>query len=308
MANSGTTNLESKDAESGGPAVTTALDADGARAAAPAPDAPSEPAGPRKTARLRRNVLLGAALAWALAITTVVLVRGNDARAPLAAAPSASPSEGPLSVPEVYQTLLPSVVLIQTTRDRNFAAARDAKAMARSATGTGVIVNTDGAILTAAHVVEGADAIKVTYADGKGSKAVVAGADAKQDIALLAPAELPETVVPAVLGGGVAVGDDVVAIGNPLGLTASTTSGVVSGLGRVARGESGQLAGLIQFDAAVNPGSSGGPLINDRGQVVGVIVALANPTDADTFIGIGFAVPIGAALGAVDGDGQVPPL
>ena len=70
----------------------------------------------------------------------------------------------------------------------------------------------------------------------------------------------------------------------------------------------GQLSGLIQFDAAVNPGSSGGPLINDRGQVAGVIVALANPTDAGTFIGIGFAVPIGAALGAVDGDGRAPLL
>jgi S1-C subfamily serine protease len=294
----------------GGPAVTAALDVDGARASAPPSADPNEPNGKRNTAQLRRNVLLGAALAWALAITAVVLVRGDEARAPLVAAPSASPSaaERPLSVSEVYQTLLPSVVLIQTTRDGNSAAARDAKAMAISATGTGVIVNTDGAILTAAHVVEGADAIKVTYADGTGSKAVVAAADAKQDIAVLTPAALPETVVPAVLGGGVAVGDDVVAIGNPLGLTASTTSGVVSGLGRVARGESGQISGLIQFDAAVNPGSSGGPLINDRGQVVGVIVALANPTDADTFIGIGFAVPIGTALGAGEGDGRAPPL
>jgi putative serine protease PepD len=276
----------------GGPAVTTALDADSA------PPSPPPPDGPRARKVPWRKVLLGAALVWALAITAVVLVRGNGQEAPLAAAPSASPSEGPLSVPEVYQTLLPSVVLIQTTSG----------ATTGEATGTGVIVNGDGAILTAAHVVEGAGAIEVTYADGTDSKAVVAAADDKRDIALLTPAELPETVVPAVLGGGVAVGDDVVAIGNPLGLTASTTSGVVSGLGRVARGESGRLAGLIQFDAAVNPGSSGGPLINDRGQVVGVIVALANPTDADTFIGIGFAVPIGAALGAVDGDGRVPSL
>jgi S1-C subfamily serine protease len=282
--------------------MTTALDANGAPASTPLPDDPNEPTGRRTTARLRRRVLLGAGLAWALVITAVVLVRGDEAKAPRAAAPSASPSPTPLTVPEVYRVLLPSVVLIQTTRDGSPAA------RGRLATGTGVIVNADGAILTAAHVVEGADAIKVTYADGKGSKAVVAGADAKRDIALLAPAELPETVVPAVLGGGVVVGDDVVAIGNPFGLTASTTSGVVSGLGRVARGESGQLAGLIQFDAAVNPGSSGGPLINDRGQVVGVVVALANPTDAHTFIGIGFAVPIGAALGAVDGDGRVPPI
>jgi len=113
-----------------------------------------------------------------------------------------------------------------------------------------------------------------------------------------------------VLGGGLAVGDDVVAIGNPLGLTATTTSGVVSGLNRVlTRKAQGDIAGLIQFDAAVNPGSSGGPLLNDRGQVAGIVVALANPTDAGTFIGIGFAVPIGAALGGSGpGNGQAPPL
>jgi S1-C subfamily serine protease len=285
--------------------VTTALDADGARPSAPPPEGPNAPKGQRNAGR--RRLLIGAALAWALVITAVVLVRGGEAKAPLAAGPSASPSpsETPLTVSEVYQTLLPSVVLIQTTRGGN---PSDAKTMATSATGTGVIVNGDGAILTAAHVIEGANAIKVSYADGTGSAAVVAMADAKQDIAVLTPAKLPETVVPAVLGGGLAVGDDVVAIGNPLGLTASTTSGVVSGLGRVARGESGEVSGLVQFDAAVNPGSSGGPLINDRGQVVGVIVALANPTDAGTFIGIGFAVPIGAALGAVDGDGRAPLL
>jgi S1-C subfamily serine protease len=294
----------------GGPAVTTALDVDGAPATAPRTNDPNEPKSQRNTAQLRRKVLLGAALAWALAITVVVLVRGEAAKAPLAAVPSPSPSaaERSLSVPEVYRTLLPSVVLIQTTRDGNSAAARDPKTMAKSATGTGVIVNARGAILTAAHVVEGADAIKVSYADGTESAAVVAGMDADQDIAALTPAKLPETVVPAVLGGGVAVGADVVAIGNPLGLTASTTSGVVSGLGRVAQGQSGKISGLIQFDAAVNPGSSGGPLINDRGQVVGVIVALANPTDAGTFIGIGFAVPIGVALGAGEGDGRAPPL
>jgi S1-C subfamily serine protease len=101
----------------------------------------------------------------------------------------------------------------------------------------------------------------------------------------------------------------VVAIGNPLGLVATTTSGVVSGLNRtLSRGVGGDISGLIQFDAAVNPGSSGGPLLNDRAEVVGIVVALANPTDAGTFIGIGFAVPIGAALGAGQGDGQAPPL
>jgi S1-C subfamily serine protease len=201
------------------------------------------------------------------------------------------------------------VVLIETTGGGSSSVHPDAKATVTSATGTGVIVNADGTILTAQHVVDGADTIKVTYADGASSAAKVASADAELDVASLTPAKLPDTVVPAVLGGGLAVGDDVVAIGNQLGLRASTTSGVVSGLNRVLpRAGPGDISGLVQFDAAVNPGSSGGPLVNDRGQVVGIVVALANPTDAGTFIGIGFAVPIGAALGAGQGDGRAPPL
>ncbi|WP_422770948.1 S1C family serine protease [Plantactinospora sp. WMMC1484] len=286
----------------------TAAPGGGADAEQPTP-AVEKPAGRWPAERLRRNVFVGAVLAWAVAITALLFLRTGDQReVPGAAVPSASPSasEGPLSVAEVYRTLLPSVVLIQATTGGN--SAGGAGSTTESATGTGVIVNADGTILTAAHVVDGGGTITVTYADGTETAAVVAGADAAQDIAALTPARLPETVVPAVLGGGAAVGDDVVAIGNPLGLTASTTSGVVSGLDRVARGEAAQISGLIQFDAAVNPGSSGGPLVNDQGQVVGVVVALANPTDAGTFIGIGFAVPIGTALGAGQGDGQVPPL
>jgi S1-C subfamily serine protease len=290
----------------------TALSVAGDPAPTPTPEDPNEPKRRWNTAELRRRVLLGAVIAWAVAITAVVLVRGGaDPKAPTAAAPSAAPSasEAPLSVAAVYQTLLPSVVAIEATGGGSSAVDQNAKTAARSAIGTGVIANADGTILTALHVVDGATAIKVTYADGTESAAEVASADAKQDIATLTPAKLPETVVPAVLGGGPAVGDDVVAIGNPLGLTATTTSGVVSGLDRVlSRAKSGDISGLIQFDAAVNPGSSGGPLINDRGQVVGIVVALANPTDAGTFIGIGFAVPIGAALGAGQGDGQAPPL
>ena len=280
------------------------------RTEAPAPE-PEEPKSRWNAAALRRRVLIGAVMAWAVAITAVVLVRGGDTETPAAAVPSASPSAsaGPLSAAEIYQTLLPSVVLIESTGGGSSAVDRDTETTATSATGTGVIVNANGTILTALHVVDGADAVKVTYADGTEAAAVVAGADAKHDIAALTPAKLPETVVPAVLGGALAVGDDVVAVGNPLRLTASTTSGVVSGLDRVlSRGNSGDIPGLIQFDAAVNPGSSGGPLINDRGQVAGIVVALANPTDAGTFIGIGFAVPIGAALGGGAGDAQAPPL
>jgi S1-C subfamily serine protease len=284
--------------------VITDVGVSGAGSPTPRPNEPQEPA-PRRWKRpdLWRKLLIGVVLLWALAITAVVVFRvGVEARPKTTAtpAPSPSPSDAPLSVSEVYRALLPSVVRIE--------ADGEGRTDLETAVGTGVIVNTDGTILTAAHVVAGADTITVGYADGTRSSAVVAQADAKRDIAALTPARLPETLVPAALGGGVEVGDDVVAIGNPLGLTASTSNGVVSGLNRATRGKSGDMSGLIQFDAAVNPGSSGGPLINDQARVVGIVVALANPTNAGTFIGIGFAVPIGAALGAGTGDGQVPPL
>jgi putative serine protease PepD len=153
--------------------------------------------------------------------------------------------------------------------------------------------------------VSGGGDISVVFADGTKTSATVAAANPKLDIATLTPTKLPEVVVPAILGGGVEVGSDVVAIGNPLGLRASTTTGVVSGLDRSTKGRGGgALTGLVQFDAAVNPGSSGGPLLNTQGLVVGVVVSIADPGNDEAFAGIGFAVPIGAALGGGAGPGQ----
>jgi S1-C subfamily serine protease len=286
--------------------VITSLSVAGDQAPPPAPEEPKRRWG---STELRRWVLIAVVVVWAVVITAVVFLRGtgdNQTPSVTGARPAPSASDAPLTAAQVYQTLLPSVVLIQTTGGGSSA---NPKSMAESATGSGVIVNADGTILTAAHVIDGARTIKVTYTDGTSGAAKVLSADTKQDIAMLTPAKLPETLVPATLGGGLQVGDDVVAIGNPLGLVATTTSGVVSGLNRtMSREVGGDISGLIQFDAAVNPGSSGGPLVNDRGEVAGIVVALANPTEAGTFIGIGFAVPIGTALGAGEGDGQVPPL
>ncbi len=119
---------------------------------------------------------------------------------------------------------------------------------------------------------------------------------------MLSAARLPDQLVPAALGnpGALRVGDEAYAVGNPFGLYGSLSAGVISGLDRTFQSPNSgrRLQGLIQIDAAVNPGNSGGPLLNRDGQVIGIVAGLVNPTDQDVFIGIGFAVPITAAGGA----------
>jgi S1-C subfamily serine protease len=162
--------------------------------------------------------------------------------------------------------------------------------------GSGVIVDSQGEILTALHVVVGASSIEVTFADGTTSAASIKSADPSHDIAVLTAASPPAVIQPAVLGGSPQVGDEAFAVGNPLGLVASLSAGVISGLNRTFTPAPGRdLSGMIQFDAAVNPGSSGGPLLNTKGQVIGIVTGLANPAGTDNFAGIGFAVPIATA-------------
>lgn len=255
------------------------------------------PASPRR----RRGVVIGVAIAVVLLLATVVSFRWGASRSP-AAVPSASPSPSPSGLPttaDIYAALAPSVVTVEATVSGGNGG---------GAIGSGVVANADGIILTALHVVQDATSVQVTFADGAQAPAAVQATDPAIDIAVLVPDALPAILVPAVLGssGRLAIGDGVVAIGSQLGLTGSATAGVVSGLDRAATGTGGRrLSGLIQFDAAVNPGSSGGPLVNAKGETIGIVVALANPTDAQTFIGIGFAVPIGAAV-ASGGGGPGP--
>ncbi|MDG4825470.1 trypsin-like peptidase domain-containing protein [Asanoa sp. WMMD1127] len=254
-----------------------------------------EVAGAAPPRRRRRFWLVGAGLvALLLAVTAVVAFRAGGGGDRPAAAPSPSPTaKPPLTTAQVYAALAPSVVSIRGAGN-----------------GTGVVANADGLVVTALHVVDGAKRIEITFPDGAAVPATLASRDPATDIALLLPERSPTLVVPAVLGnaGRLAVGEDVVAIGNQLGLVHSTTAGVVSGLERAATGTDGvRLRGLIQFDAAVNPGSSGGPLVNTRGETVGIVVALLNPTTAGTFVGVGFAVPIGAALAGGGGDSPGPP-
>jgi S1-C subfamily serine protease len=165
--------------------------------------------------------------------------------------------------------------------------------------GSGIIIDTQADILTALHVVQGGSAIKVTFADGSSSPATVKSTDPDHDIAVLTAAQPPSVIVPEVLGGGAQIGDDTFAVGNPLGLVGSLSAGVISGLDRSFPQPNGRtLTGMIQFDAAVNPGSSGGPLLNKKGQVIGIVTGLANNEGTKDFAGIGFAVPIGTAGGA----------
>jgi putative serine protease PepD len=253
--------------------------------------------GPRPPAlrRTRRVAAAGVAAGVVLLLVIAVLatrlasVQGTP-QAAVAASPTPSPTTS-LTVPDIYQRVAPSVVTIRTGHEL----------------GTGVIVSDDGAILTADHVVAGAGSITVTFADGTVAEASVLSANTSLDIAVLTPEKLPRVVVPATLGGGAEVGASVVAIGNPLGLTDSVSAGVVSGLNRAANTNTGKRTGLIQFDAAVNPGSSGGPLLDTRGMVIGIVVALADPDGQDAFAGIGFAVPIGAAVGGSASTGPQGP-
>ena len=268
--------------------------------------AASVPPSPRR-GRPSRRVLIGIAaiLATVVAVAIVAVVTSGPSepavqRADVGAIASdvvdkaiedlrAEPATSVL----VYQQILPSLVQIE---------ARSPESRGDDAgLGTGVIVNASGAILTSLHVVDGARTIRLSFVDGTRSNGRIVSSDPDNDIAVLVPDRPPQPIVPAVLGGGGQVGDEAYAVGHPLGYFGSLSSGVISGLDRTVETPDGRmLRGLIQFDAAVNPGNSGGPLLNRGGQVIGIVTGLANPSRDGYFTGIGFAVTIGAAGGTAD--------
>ncbi len=223
--------------------------------------------------------------------------RDIDARVVQAMASATPP---PAYSSQVYQIILPSLVFIQVRLPAGLDEDEDGRGV-----GSGVVINENGDVLTAHHVVANALEIELFFADGSRSKADLVAAEAHNDIAVLQPHQPPDLIVPAVLGsaGAMRVGDEAYAVGNPLGLTASMSAGVISGFNRSIPIEDSdlRLEGLIQFDTAVNPGNSGGPLLNRQGQVVGIVTALANPAEQPFFVGIGFAVPIGTAVSAAGG-------
>lgn len=202
---------------------------------------------------------------------------------------------------QAYQKIRPSVVSVR-------AIIPGSGGKNEPALGAGVVIDDTGMILTCWHVVQDAAEIRVIFADGTESEASVILKQPENDLAVLRPQLIPDDLLPAVLTASATlrVGDEVVAVGNPFGMLNSTSAGVVSGLGRnfksTKTGET--LRDLIQFDAAVNPGNSGGPLVNRDGEVVGIVTALVNPTEQEFFIGIGLAIPMETAGGAAG----APPL
>lgn len=203
------------------------------------------------------------------------------------------------SVPQrAAQEILPSVVHIRVASGRRGEV---------QSSGSGVVIKEDGTVLTNLHVV--AEAVKegqiiLTFLDGSESPARLLQVFPEKDLAVLRPLKIPDDLQPATLAGSAQLqpGDQVVAVGFPFGIGPSVTAGVVSGLNREFQDpdSSQRLSGLIQFDAAANPGSSGGPLVNRRGEVVGIVTAIYSPAKTRTFVGIGFATTMesaGSAMG-----------
>jgi S1-C subfamily serine protease len=190
----------------------------------------------------------------------------------------------------IYKAASPGVVHITSTvlsQDFFF------RVVPERGTGSGFMVDDTGLILTNNHVVENAESLEVTLADKSKVAAKLVGRDPENDIAVIRVTVSREKLTPLRLGDSsqLQVGQMAIAIGNPFGLDRTITRGVVSAVGRSLKSDTGrQIRNVIQTDAAINPGNSGGPLLNSRGEVIGVNTAIFTPSGGS--VGIGFAVPV----------------
>lgn len=297
-----------------------------------------EPLRSRGATRLRRfihayrtPVLV---LAGALAVFSGVLLEHQLSESPplvtqrdIDRAVRASLEEKPLPsrAAKAYEAILPSVVRVDgfdhpeglgslpktlppSDNAKKGKDNKDKSGSQRQSVGTGVVITEKGSILTNLHVVVGTSHIRVVFADGTESEAEVVGADPANDLAVLQARKLPDDLQPATLitTGDLRPGDEVLAVGFPFGFGPSASTGVVSGLGREFVSSDGKraLTNLIQFDAAANPGNSGGPLVNMEGEVLGIVTGILNPMQQRFFVGLAFAVPIENAASAVG----IPPF
>jgi S1-C subfamily serine protease len=203
----------------------------------------------------------------------------------------------PSPAAKAYEAIRPSVVRVRRLEPEK-AGGKDIE----NGVGSGVVIVDKGIILTNLHVVLGAKRVQVVFADGLESEATITGMRPEHDLAVLQAHKIPDDLVAATMRStaDLKLGDQIVAVGFPFGIGPSATAGVVSGLRREFRSPQGErvLTNLIQFDAAANPGSSGGPLVNLQGEVLGIVTAILNPTEQRFFVGIGFAVPIENAAAA----------
>jgi serine protease DegQ len=302
------------------------------------PIPPASPAGGwrNRWLRLRGRVGTGGLACLLASIALGLSVHATTRQVPASFTPetfaaAVEQSLGGLVIPSqaarAQAIIAPSVVLVEAdtedtgsdapsaaspgARDRAGKAPAPAPAPGNGAArgiGTGVVIIDKGVILTNLHVVQGASNIRLTFADGTRSQARVIGAQPENDLAVLQALTVPDDLVAASLRSSADLreGDLVVAVGFPFGIGPSTSAGVVSGLKREYAGADGKrvIGNLIQFDAAANPGNSGGPLVNAEGEVVGIVTGILSPGAQRTFIGIGFAVPIEGAASAVG----VPPF
>ncbi|MBA2274848.1 MAG: trypsin-like peptidase domain-containing protein [Actinobacteria bacterium] len=190
--------------------------------------------------------------------------------------------QGPEPVAAVAKAVLPSVVQIET----------------ESGLGTGVVYNSDGFILTAAHVVEGSSEVTVRLADGRRVPGQVEGADSDTDVAVVSIGRSDIPAASLAIGIPVKVGQLAVAIGSPFGLEGTVTAGVVSAAERTITTSEGNAASMIQTDAPINPGNSGGALVDRKGRVIGINDAIRS--DSGVNAGVGFAIPIDTAASVAD--------
>jgi len=204
----------------------------------------------------------------------------------------------PSAAAKAYDVIRPSVV-----RVTGYGKSKDGQDDVEYGVGTGVVIVDKGIILTNLHVVQGAQTIKVVFSDGLESTASITGMQPENDLAVLQAHKIPDDMIAATMRstGDLAPGDLVVAVGFPFGIGPSASAGVISGLKRTFRSPEGKqdIRNLIQFDAAANPGNSGGPLVTMDGEVVGIVTAILNPNQQRSFVGIAFAVPIENAAAAV---------
>ena len=256
---------------------------------------------------MRQRILLPAAVAAAGLAGGAVAVGGwellnDDPDSVTTVARSATPTadRGSSSLAELYREAAPAVVEITRSAEEGFNPFDQEGEQEPGATGSGFVVDDEGHIVTNEHVVGNAETVTVRFANGDQARARVVGADASTDVALL-DLESDRHVTPLELGSAesLEVGDAVAAIGSPFGLEGTLTAGIVSALDRSIRAPNGfTIDGAVQTDAAVNGGSSGGPLLDSQGRAVGIVSQIQSENGGN--VGIGYAVPIETAKRVVD--------